>query len=248
MHQMENNCFLILWCLYWYTYEAIGKRFVDAIGKRFHVNLLGYSHWFMSIIISQIKSHSISVDKARYATYIVAKYLDTATVKACSKLYKTTFSSDMFFAKADVSTRYKQVEKLTREFNIHYRACIGSLIYLLSKNLDLSFAVHKLETFSSNTGKVHFEGLVHLLRYIIDSNTLVSKYYTDLKYSPLSDLLRQASIKTENHLMAFSDSSWQDFPETGRSAGAYIIFYQGGTIYHGTPVPVIVAQSSSESE
>ena len=48
--------------------------------------------------------------------------------------------------------------------------------------------------------------------------------------------------------MGFSDSSWQDCPDTGRSTGAYIIFYQGGTIYHGTHVPGPVAQSSVESE
>ena len=35
---------------------------------------------------------------------------------------------------------------------------------------------------------------------------------------------------------------------TGRSTGAYIIFYQGGPIDHGTHVPVPVAQSSAESE
>ena len=34
--------------------------------------------------------------------------------------------------------------------------------------------------------------------------------------APVSDLSRQASIKTENYLMAFSDSSCKDFPETGR--------------------------------
>ena len=48
--------------------------------------------------------------------------------------------------------------------------------------------------------------------------------------------------------MVFSDSSWQDCPDTGRSTGAYIIFYQGGPIDHGTHVPVPVAQSSAESE
>ena len=37
-----------------------------------------------------------------------------------------------------------------------------------------------------------------------------------MKDVPLSDLLRQASIKTENHLMNFFDSSWQDCPDTGR--------------------------------
>ena len=47
---------------------------VDTLGKRFRVNFLGYAHWFMSIRISQMKDHSISVDQARYATSIVVKY------------------------------------------------------------------------------------------------------------------------------------------------------------------------------
>ena len=48
--------------------------------------------------------------------------------------------------------------------------------------------------------------------------------------------------------MAFSDSSGKYFPDTGRSTGAYIIFYQGGPINHGIHVPVPVAKSIAESE
>ena len=66
--------------------------------------------------------------------------------------------------------------------------------------------------------------------------------------APVTDLLRQASIKTENQLMDFSDYSWQDCPDTERSIEAYIIFSQGGPIDHGTHVPGPVAQSSAESE
>ena len=68
-------------CVYWYTNEDLVKWFVDTLGKIFHENLLGYTHWFMSIRISQLKYHSISVDQDRYVTSIVVKYLDTATVK-----------------------------------------------------------------------------------------------------------------------------------------------------------------------
>ena len=66
--------------------------------------------------------------------------------------------------------------------------------------------------------------------------------------APVTDLLRQANIKTKNQLMAFSGSSWQDCPDTEISTGEYLIFYQGGPIYHGTHVPVPVSQSSAESE
>ena len=74
----------------------------------------------MSISISYIKDHSISVYQDRYDTSIVVKYLDTATVKKSTKFYKTSFLSDMIFTKDDVSTNDEQVEELTREFNIHY--------------------------------------------------------------------------------------------------------------------------------
>ena len=60
-------------CVYWYTSEALGKLLVDTLGKISHANLLVYAHWFISIRISQMKDHSISVDQARYATSIVTK-------------------------------------------------------------------------------------------------------------------------------------------------------------------------------
>ena len=72
-------------CVYWYTYRAIRKRFVESLGKRLHLNFLGYTHWFMSIIISQMRDHSISVDQDRYATSIVSKYFDNDKFKISSK-------------------------------------------------------------------------------------------------------------------------------------------------------------------
>ena len=112
-------------CFYWYKNEALGKCFVDTSGKILHVNFLVYAHWFMSIIFYQIKDHSISIDQARYATSVAEKYLDTNTVKEMIKFNKMNLPYDMIFTKADESTSDDQVDKLTREFNIHYRSCIG---------------------------------------------------------------------------------------------------------------------------
>ena len=79
--------------------------------------------------------------------------------------------------------------------------------------------MHKLGKFSENPDKVHFEVLINLFRYIRYNKTLGLEYYADINDAPVSDLLRQSSIKTKNHLMDFSDSSWQDYPDTGRSTG-----------------------------
>ena len=124
---------------------------------------------------------------------------------------------------------------------------MGSLIYLLCTRLDLCFAVHKLVKFSSNPGKLQFEVLVHLLRYITDKNNLVLRHYAKIEDSPLSKLLIQARINTEKQLVVFHYYIFQYCPDTVRTTGEYIVFYQCGIIDHRTNVPVPVAQSSAES-
>ena len=106
------------YCTYWYKSGVIVKWFVDTPGKILYVKFLGFSHWFIPIRFSQMKEHSISLYQSRYATYIVAKYMDTSTVKKSKRIYKTTLPSDMIFTKYDVSIGDEQVEKSTREFNI----------------------------------------------------------------------------------------------------------------------------------
>ena len=64
----------------------------------------------MSIRISQLKDHSVSVDQARYVTSIFSKYMYIAIVKVRNKFYKTTLPYDMIFTKEDVSTSDEQVE------------------------------------------------------------------------------------------------------------------------------------------
>ena len=46
----------------------------------------------------------------------------------------------------------------------------------------------KLAKFLSNPIKLHFEGLVHILRYIRDNKTPGLKYYADMNDAPVSDL------------------------------------------------------------
>ena len=120
----------------------------------------------------------------------MAEYLDTATVKTSTKFYNITLPYDMILTKADASTSDEKVGELSSEFNIYYRSCIGLLIYLSSTRVDLRFSVQKLAKFSSNPGKLHFEGLVHLLRYIKENKTMGMNYYSDMNDAPLSDLLR----------------------------------------------------------
>ena len=67
--------------LYWYTSEEVVNWLVYTLRNILHVKFLSYEHWFMSIRISQLKDHYISVYHTIYDTSIVAKYLETITIK-----------------------------------------------------------------------------------------------------------------------------------------------------------------------
>ena len=97
MHQIgQNNCFILYWLLCLLVYIWIScKCFLKTLKNILNVNFLVFAHWFMSISISHMKYHSIPIYHARYPTYIMDKYLDTATFKKIKKFYKTTFPPDM---------------------------------------------------------------------------------------------------------------------------------------------------------
>ena len=80
------------------------------------------------------------------------------------------------------------------------------IIYLFIYKTRFLFIIQKLAKFSSNIGKGSFEGLIHLLRYIRDNKNLGLRYYAKIEYTPIYDLLIQASINSENQLTVLSDS------------------------------------------
>ena len=103
---------------------------------------------------------------------------------------------------------------------------MDSFINIFSTQVYFCFAVHMVETFSSNTDKVNFEVFVHLLRYIRENNNLGLKYYSKIEDAHLSDLLRKARINTDNQFMVFSDSIWEHCTDAGISTVSYIVFYK----------------------
>ena len=101
----------------------------------------------MYTMISQLKDNSISVDKDRYATSVVVNYLDNSKIKENSKIHKTTLPYDIIFTKENASTSVEKMEVLSRYYNIHYRDCVESIIYLLFTIVDLCFALDNLDFF-----------------------------------------------------------------------------------------------------
>ncbi len=74
------------------------------------------------------------------------------------------------------------------------------------------------------------------------------KYYSYITMSPITRLLSSNGISLDNPLCTFTDSSWNDDVDTGRSSGCFMIIYMGGVVEHSSNMPDPVALSSADDK
>jgi hypothetical protein len=234
--------------LYYGDNEPKVKEFEELLQKRFNLELLGQAHWYLATRISQKSNFDIEIDQTRYCLSILRKYLDTAGCKRDTSSTPTPLPLDFVPSSEDCSDNDEMVAQLEAEYNIQYSSCIGSLIYLTMTRSDIIYAVNKLAKFSRSPGRVHFDVLIHLLRYLRDHTYLGVKFYSNFVDAPLYQTLSAQNIQQHHPFFGFSDSSWNDDVDTGRSTGCFIITYMGGVVDHSSNTPDPVALSSAEAE
>jgi len=114
--------------------------------------------------------------------------------------------------------------------------------------VDIVYAVNKLAKFTHKPGRVHFEAMLHLLRYLRDYPNAGIHFYNDYVNAPMTKALIAENVWVSHPFFGFSDSSWNDDIDHGRSAGCFIITYMGGVVDHSSNLPDPVALSSAEAE
>jgi len=79
--------------------------------------------------------------------------------------------------------------------------------------------------------------------------TLYLVFATTLMYQQAQhSLISECGVNANLLLITFTDSSWNNDVDTGRSTGCFLIFYMGGVVEHSYNLPNPVALSSAESE
>jgi hypothetical protein len=224
------------------------ETFLRKMQERFDLKYMDQAHWFLGMRISQQGNYDITLDQSRYAKGIVERYLNGSNIELRSKPHSKPLPDDFIATKEDMSKTEEEAIRLEKEYGFAYSSVVGALIYILSTRPDLTFAVSKLAKFMRLPGKRHFEAIAHLLHYLREKSQLGLKYYSDLARAPLQRILTESRVEATRNLVTFSDSSWQDCPDTGRSTACYTVTYMGGVIDHSTHVPGIVALSSAEAE
>jgi hypothetical protein len=241
--------------LYFATNPALRNWFENETQTRFDVQLMGQANWYLQSRITQHTDYSITLDQSRYAALVLQRYLLRATdadvTEQMKKKYATPIPVTTIFTKKDCSATYADVMNIQHEFGFEYAAAVGSLIYLMNTYIRLNYGIRKLARFMQYPGRNHFKTLQHLLRHLQCYRLQGGiKFYSDATKSPLyRHLCTTGNAKHAQYpIIVFSDSSFQDCPDSGRSTGGYLIFIQGAVIDVWSSMPQLVAFSTCEAE
>jgi hypothetical protein len=237
---------------YFTSSEIVRTNFEQEMCKRFHCKLLGQIHWFLQARITQYENFDITLDQSRYAASMCARFLPNDAITNPSQSDKLKYTSplpnEFVFTKADQSETFVDVMKLQEEFNFEYPVVMGCLLWILNTFSRLQFPIRKLAKFMRLPGRNHFRAMLHLLHHIRCYHLNGLTYYSEVQNAPLAQLLFNENIDPTIPCIVYSDSSWQDDPDTGRSTGGYHVFCQGGIIDSATILPDPVAMSSAEAK
>ena len=237
---------------YFASTNEVRDRFERAMCARFDCKLLGQLHWFLQARVTQHANFDITLDQSRYAAATSARFLPNYDAVnpyvADQRKYSAPLPIDFIFTRKDLSPDQLAVRRLEEEFGFEFPVCVGCLLWLLNTYTRLQFSVRKHAKFMRLPGRPHFTAIMHTLHHIRCNHLFGLTFYSNVMDAPVARLLFEHGVDPTAPLIAFTDSSWQDCPDSGRSTGGYVLFYQGGVVDSASAMPDPVALSSAEAE
>jgi hypothetical protein len=161
----------------------------------------------------------------------------------------TPARSDYLFTKENRPQNEEEIKEIQNNFgDILMPSAVSSLSYLaLNTRSDILWIKNKLAKSESNPGFKDYKALMHCFRYLRKHTGYAIKFYADETQLPVYKICIQHNIKY-TPIVGFTDSSWNECPDTGRSTCGYEIFIQGGLVEANSTMPVLVALSVVEAE
>ena len=101
--------------------------------------------------------------------------------------------------------------------SLDFQSAVCSLLYLaLGAQPDILWIVTKLAKANLAPGLKDFHALLWCFGYLRKYQSWGIKIYSNAQESPVSQILKQIDV-CPTDIIVFSDSSWQDCPDTGHS-------------------------------
>jgi hypothetical protein len=236
--------------LYFGSNPNTEKDFELSIGKRFNVEINGRASWFLQMRIHNHADGGISIDQHRFVKNLLNRFCSNKSPYGIPKFRDTPGPTAYIYSKTNRPVNDLDNQIIQDKYpGLDFRSCLCTILYLAySTRPDILFIVCKLAKACTNPGIKDFDALFWLLGYLRKRPHYAIKFYVNAADSPVNTLLHTNDIRGHREIIAFSDASWQDCPDTGRSTVGHLIFYQGGIIAANSHVPKPTAMPTAEAE
>ncbi|KAJ0489574.1 putative RNA-directed DNA polymerase [Helianthus annuus] len=119
--------------------------------------------------------------------------------------------------------------------SVPYASAVGSLMYLMvCTRPDIGYAVSVVSRFLSNPGKLHWEGVKWIMRYLNGTRSL--------------GIVFGKSERQDQVVQGFVDSDFAKDRDRGRSITGYVFKVLGGSVSWKASLQHVVALSTTEAE
>ena len=236
-------------CLYFGSSNEIEEEFAKALSKRFKLETQGWSHWFLGTRLYREEDGSYNLDQENYIRHVLNRYCSKDSLWGLPPMQTTPAPVDYVYSKDNRPKSDEERAEVKKRFaGLSMPSAVSSLLYAaLNTRVDILWVTNKLAKSCTDPGVKDFEALLHVFGYLRAFPDYGLKFYADISQSPVYEVCKKNDIGMTD-ILAFSDTSWQDCPDTGRSTAGYKIFVQGGLVDAQSTMPVPVALSSAEAE
>ena len=219
-------------CCITYSDERKYKSFRKRLEENFQISKSDDSNTFLGMVIERPDGElgPVHVHQQPYLTDILTRYrhLD-------AKPASTPAEPGLKLSKEQMPKT--EGEKAAMK-DVPYRQLVGALLYLANcTRPDIAHAVGVCARFGSNPGRVHWQALKHVLRYLRGTR----------EYGITFGLDRDAGIP-HTCIHGYVDGNWGGDPDDRRSTTGYIYMSYGGPVCWRSKKQASTALSSCESE
>lgn len=206
--------------------HELKKFLVTELFRRFEMKYLGEAKFCLGLRITRDRKNGILyLDQRRHIVDLLEKF----NMTECNQ---TLLPVD---ANQKLSTEMcpKSSTEMEIMSKVPYQEAVGSLLYISQGSRpDIAYAVNSVSRFNHNPGKVHWEAVKRIMRYL--KGTMDAK----LTYSRSS----------ESFIFAYCDADWAADVDERRSCTGYAFIKQGGAISWNSKRQPTIALSSAEAE
>jgi hypothetical protein len=204
--------------------QTLVQSYKDKLKQKYSLTDLGAANWLLGIKITRdLEARTVTLSQSTYIDSILTRFNFVDL-----KPFATPMDPSIRLSKDQCPQTPEEVAEMCK---VPYREAVGSLNYCaVATRPDIAFSVSLLAQFMENPGRVHWEAVKRVFRYLSGTKGWKLTYGT-----------------TDNGLEGYTDADGSS-QEHRHAISGYVFLVNGGAVSWSSKKQELITLSTAESE